>query len=362
MSLSEWMCSVRALRDTQLADYSAPGVDTTRRVAYRPPIAVSPFLLALSVSYFKQTVWRCGQLWPYVGMGSLGTRMHRDSNEMGDAAKISPRVPSTLSSKSVGRRWEDMILPGPEDPCNGVDPRTDRVRPKVGKDRVCIFVVWQDEMKMRCCLSTPGSPEYILRVAGFHLRYPCISVHPPSLIPPPLPLHLHTPTIAHSTSVTPVSSYTYRRSIHLHFPCISVHRPSLLNDILGVRDRSSLQMHWEAVIERVWRCTWRPRWNELSDALGGRDRASQEMQWEAQMEWTQRCTWRPWSSRLGDALGGRDRVNSEMHLKAVIERVSRCTGRPRWSELWDALRGRDPLSLEMHWEAVTEQVWRCTRC
>jgi hypothetical protein len=62
MAASEWTRSVRAVRDTPVADYSAPGVITTRRVAYRPPIAVSPFLLALSVSYFKQTLWRCGQL------------------------------------------------------------------------------------------------------------------------------------------------------------------------------------------------------------------------------------------------------------------------------------------------------------
>jgi len=62
MAPSEWTRSVRAVRDTPVADYSAPGVKTTRRVTYRPPIAVSPFLLALSVSYFKQTLWRCGQL------------------------------------------------------------------------------------------------------------------------------------------------------------------------------------------------------------------------------------------------------------------------------------------------------------
>jgi len=174
MSPSEWTRSVRAVRDTPVADYSAPGVNTRRHVAYRPPIAISPFLLTLSVSYFRQTLWRCGQLWPYVRMGSLGTGLHRDCNAMVDATKISPRVPSTLNSRSVGRRWEDMILPGREYPCNCVDPRKERVRPKVGKDRVCIFVVWQHEMKMRCCLSTPGSPKYRLR-------------------------------IAHSTSVTPVS-------------------------------------------------------------------------------------------------------------------------------------------------------------
>jgi hypothetical protein len=65
MAASEWTLSVRAVRDTPVADFSAPGVNTRRGVAYRPPIAVSPFLLAL---------------------------------------KISPHVPSTLSSRSVGRR------------------------------------------------------------------------------------------------------------------------------------------------------------------------------------------------------------------------------------------------------------------
>jgi len=62
MAPSEWTRSVRAVRDTLVADYSAPGLNTTHRVAYRPPIAVSPFLLALLVSYFKRTLWRCGQL------------------------------------------------------------------------------------------------------------------------------------------------------------------------------------------------------------------------------------------------------------------------------------------------------------
>jgi len=121
MAPIEWTRSVRAVRDTPVAEYSAPSVNTTPHVAYHPLIAVSPFLLALSVSNVKQILWRCGQLWPYVGMGSLGTRLHRDRNAMGDAATISPRVPSTLSSRNVGVRWEDMILPGHEDPRNCVD-------------------------------------------------------------------------------------------------------------------------------------------------------------------------------------------------------------------------------------------------
>jgi len=78
------------------------------------------------------------------------------------------------------------------------------------------------------------------------------------------------------------------------------------------------------------RCTWRPWWSEFGDALGGRDRVNSEMHLEAVIErvwrftrrprtsWTQRCTWRPRSRELGDALGGRDQASLEMHLEATI--------------------------------------------
>ena len=58
------------------------------------------------------------------------------------------------------------------------------------------------------------------------------------------------------------------------------------------------------VIERVWRCTWRPRSSQLRDALGGHNHATLEMHWEAEIQSTERCTWRPSSSEFGDALGG----------------------------------------------------------
>jgi hypothetical protein len=51
--------SVRAVRDTPVADYSAPGVNSTRRVPYRPLMAVATFLRVLSVSYCKRSLWRC---------------------------------------------------------------------------------------------------------------------------------------------------------------------------------------------------------------------------------------------------------------------------------------------------------------
>jgi len=67
----------------------------------------------------------------------------------------------------------------------GSTSRTERVRPKVGKDIVCILIVWKDEMEMRWCLSTPESAEYILPI-----------------IP--------------STSVTPVFVYTRHRSLKMY--------------------------------------------------------------------------------------------------------------------------------------------------
>jgi len=101
MAPSEWTHSVRAVRDTLVVYYSAPDVNTTHQVAYCPPIAASLFVLAVSVSYFKPSLWCCGQLWPYLRMGTLGMRLHQDCNAMGDAAKHSPRVPSICAQNAI---------------------------------------------------------------------------------------------------------------------------------------------------------------------------------------------------------------------------------------------------------------------
>jgi hypothetical protein len=53
MAPSEWTHSARGFRDALVADYSAPGVTSTRRIPYHPLIAVLPFLLVLSVSYLN---------------------------------------------------------------------------------------------------------------------------------------------------------------------------------------------------------------------------------------------------------------------------------------------------------------------
>ena len=56
------------------------------------------------------------------------------------------------------------------------------------------------------------------------------------------------------------------------------------------------EMHSEAVMERVWRCTWGPRLSELRDALRGCHRVSLEMHLEAVIDVIERvwrCTLRP---------------------------------------------------------------------
>jgi hypothetical protein len=78
--------------------------------------------------------------------------------------------------------------------------------------------------------------------------------------------------------------YTPHGSVHLCSPGICVQPASFINDVLGGRDRASLEMHFEAVIERVWRFNQRPRLSELRDALGGRDRPDWEMHLEAEIE------------------------------------------------------------------------------
>jgi len=54
---SELTQSIRAVRGILVVAASAPGVKTMHRVAFRDAIAVSPVLLALSVSYFKRILW-----------------------------------------------------------------------------------------------------------------------------------------------------------------------------------------------------------------------------------------------------------------------------------------------------------------
>jgi len=66
------------------------------------------------------------------------------------AVEISPHVLSALSSRSIGRRWEDMILPGREDPRNCLDPQNlgkSEWDQKLGKIE-CVFSLY-DKMRWK---------------------------------------------------------------------------------------------------------------------------------------------------------------------------------------------------------------------
>ena len=117
--------------------------------------------------------------------------------------------------------------------------------------------------------------------------------------------------------------YTLHHSFPLGYPCISVHTSELLDDILGGRDRSSLDMHLQAKMESPQRCSWRTCLIENRDALGGHDQASLEMHLEAEIEWTR-----------------------TMHLEAMIHRVWRRTLKMWMSQTRDALDGYDQAGMD----------------
>jgi len=136
--------------------------------------------------------------------------------------------------------------------------------------------------------------------------------------------------------------YTPHHSVHLRYPCISVQPPSLLEYVPRGRDWASWEMHLEEIeIEWTQRCTWRPGSSEFGDALGDRE-----------IEWTQWCTWRPRSSELWDALGSHDRACWEIHLEAMIDQDGRSTW--RWL-IWRRLVWRQLIWRRFIWR---RSIWR----
>jgi len=191
---------------------------------------------------------------------------------------------------------------------------------------------------MRCCLSIyPGVSRIYTPRRSFQLRYPCISVQPPSLLNDILGGRDWASLEMHLEAEIEWSERCTWRPWSIKF-----------GDALGGRGRVNSEMHFEAVIERVWRCNWGPRLSELRDTLRGRDQASLEMHLETKIEWTESCTW------------GRDRASLEMHLVAEIEWTESCTWRTWSIEFGDALGGCDRASLEMHLQAMIERDWRST--
>ena len=190
-------------------------------------------------------------------------------------------IGSGSSSRSLGREWEDMILPGHENPYNCVDPQ------HLGKSE------WDKTLgKIECVFSLYDKMRS--KSDDVYLPRGLPNMYSTSLSPPLLPLYLSTPAITHEQ-------------------CTSRLWSSELRDALGGRDWVNSEMHLEAEIEWTQRCTWRPRLSELRDALRGCDRASFDMHLEAEIEWTQWCT------------PSHDWASLDMHLQATIKRDWRST-------------------------------------
>jgi len=84
------------------------------------------------------------------------------------------------------------------------------------------------------------------------------------------------------------------------------------------------EMKLNAVMERVWGCTWRPKLSKLRDVIGGPDRPDLEMHFAALIKLTPPCTWRLKLPNFGAALGGQDCSGLEEYCEAGhLEAVDR---------------------------------------
>jgi len=131
-----------------------------------------------------------------------------------------------------------------------------------------------------------------------------------------------------------------------------------LSDALGGSHSVYLQMHLEAEIKRVWRCTQSLRSSVLSVAIGDQDWVSIVLQWGAVAKWDLWWTWRPWVRKYQDALGGYDWASFEIQLVAIIKQAWKCTCRLSISKYGDSPGGQVQVSSEMHLWAAIKKVWR----
>jgi len=116
---------------------------------------------------------------------------------------------------------------------------------------------------------------------------------------------------------------------------------SEFGDALGGRDRESLEMHFEALIERGWRCNWRPRLSQLRDALGGGKGGRFAMHLQAMIERDWRSTWKRSIWR---------EVRRQLRLYSLVyltlwecKELSTTTSAERWENGWE----RETVDLRM---------------
>jgi len=341
----------------------------------------------ISLSLYVQ-IW---SIWPqmvveYTRKSTLWRLLREPSDQTlgsrcGETTEIKTREPTIIIPAHVSWywnwiwEWERFLLQG----CSTKVGRYHTTRPrgkmqlrratksrqeqlwqKVWEDRMWIFILWQDEMRVRWCLSTTGSHEFILRKAHFTcitastvdtnrssiaMYLGAVSYRVQRCILRPGSLELGDTLLGRERTSLLMQLETGIDITQRYSPTPSL---SEFRDSIGDRHCMDWEMHLEAVIEGVWRHTRRLGSSEYGYGQGGWDRAGLEMQLEIDIEWTERCTCSLWSIGFGDAIGYRDWVNSEMHREAVIEGVGWCIGDWDW------------VNSEMHLEALLNEVWRFT--
>ena len=151
MAALEWTSCFGAGRGTPAPNYSVPGVNSMCHVTYPSPNAAALYLLALLASCFNQPLWLWSKLWPYIGMGSLGTHLHQDCNEWCcEILSSSPVYIKLEDRREMVRRYDTAQQWGSTQLCGSTKSRKDPVRPKVGKDRV--FSCLYDKMGWKCVM------------------------------------------------------------------------------------------------------------------------------------------------------------------------------------------------------------------
>jgi len=105
MAPSEWTCSVSVVSDTLVADYFTPCAHTTLRIAYCPPIAVSLFLLALPVFYFKHTLWRRQKVRRYDTTRPWGSKKNHQEKLAHREFRVRVNLPSPIRQLWVPIWW-----------------------------------------------------------------------------------------------------------------------------------------------------------------------------------------------------------------------------------------------------------------
>jgi len=125
--------------------------------------------------------------------------------------------------------------------------------------------------------------------------------------------------LSHNFSADAVGAAQFVNTMFMWFEIYFEVISSKFGDALGGQDGVNTELHLEAIIERVWRCLWRP-W---ICKLGGHGRGGLQMLMKAEIEWTQWYSWRPRSGELRDSLAGHKPEGLDMHFEAMIFRTWR---------------------------------------